>query len=152
MWFWHEGTVIRWLLNTCTFFLVQKILNSERHFNRDIFFLSIGKTMVLMYFCWYNLWTFPFQGNLTYGKIGEWRFDKRSYGDRPPPKNLPLPPAGVPESVVWFFVHAMTWCFVFWILSLLYSSRNNNTNARNMKQIQCMYLALCIYLSIYLFW
>ncbi|KAJ8641240.1 hypothetical protein MRB53_017934 [Persea americana] len=43
---------------------------------------------------------FDMKGKLTYGKIGEWRFDKRSYGDRPPPKNLPLPPAGVPESVV----------------------------------------------------
>ena len=40
------------------------------------------------------------QGVLTYGKIGEWRFDKRSYLMGPPPKNLPLPPPGVPESVV----------------------------------------------------
>lgn len=41
-----------------------------------------------------------FQGELTYGKIGEWRFDKRSYLSGPPPKNLTLPPPGVPESVV----------------------------------------------------
>lgn len=41
-----------------------------------------------------------FQGKLTYGKIGEWRFDKRSYDSVPPPRNLPLPPPGVPESVV----------------------------------------------------
>lgn len=40
------------------------------------------------------------QGELTYGKIGEWRFDKRSYDDIPPPRNLSLPPPGVPESVV----------------------------------------------------
>lgn len=40
------------------------------------------------------------QGELTYGRIGEWRFDKRSYLRGPPPKNLPLPPTGVPESVV----------------------------------------------------
>lgn len=40
------------------------------------------------------------QGELTYGKIGEWRFDKRSYLRGPPPKNLTLPPPGVPESVV----------------------------------------------------
>jgi len=40
------------------------------------------------------------QGELTYGKIGEWRFDKRSHLRGPPPKNLPLPPPGVPESVV----------------------------------------------------
>ncbi|KAK9128985.1 hypothetical protein Syun_017782 [Stephania yunnanensis] len=43
---------------------------------------------------------FMIQGELTYGKIGEWRFDKRSYLRGPPPKNLPLPPPGVPESVV----------------------------------------------------
>lgn len=43
---------------------------------------------------------FNVQGELTYGKIGEWRFDKRSYLRGPPPKNLPLPPPGVPESVV----------------------------------------------------
>jgi hypothetical protein len=40
------------------------------------------------------------QGQLTYGKIGEWRFDKRSYLQSPPPRNLSLPPPGVPESVV----------------------------------------------------
>lgn len=34
------------------------------------------------------------------GKIGEWRFDKRSYEETWPPRNLSLPPAGVPESVV----------------------------------------------------
>ncbi|CAN6691745.1 unnamed protein product [Malus baccata var. baccata] len=39
------------------------------------------------------------KGELTYGKIGEWRFDKRSYLSGPPPRNLLLPPLGVPESV-----------------------------------------------------
>jgi len=39
-------------------------------------------------------------GKLTYGKIGEWRFDKRSYDKGAPPRNLPLPPPGIPESVV----------------------------------------------------
>ncbi|XP_011626381.1 hydroxyproline O-arabinosyltransferase 1 isoform X2 [Amborella trichopoda] len=43
---------------------------------------------------------FMIQGHLTYGKIGEWRFDKRSYENKPPPRNLTLPPPGVPESVV----------------------------------------------------
>ncbi|CAM8949014.1 unnamed protein product [Rhodiola kirilowii] len=47
------------------------------------------------YGCDYNL-----KGELTYGKIGEWRFDKRSYLRGPIPRNLPLPPPGVPESVV----------------------------------------------------
>ncbi|KAJ8756098.1 hypothetical protein K2173_024645 [Erythroxylum novogranatense] len=43
---------------------------------------------------------FDLQGNLMYGKVGQWRFDKRSYLHGPPPKNLSLPPPGVPESVV----------------------------------------------------
>jgi len=43
---------------------------------------------------------YDMKGELTYGKIGEWRFDKRSHLRGPPPKNLPLPPPGVPESVV----------------------------------------------------
>ncbi|XP_020594260.1 hydroxyproline O-arabinosyltransferase 3-like isoform X2 [Phalaenopsis equestris] len=47
------------------------------------------------YGCDYSL-----KGELTYGRIGEWRFDKRSYIRGPPPRNLPLPPPRVPESVV----------------------------------------------------
>ncbi|AQK85575.1 hydroxyproline O-arabinosyltransferase PLENTY isoform X1 [Zea mays] len=43
---------------------------------------------------------YSMKGQLTYGKIGEWRFDKRSYLQSPPPRNLSLPPPGVPESVV----------------------------------------------------
>lgn len=34
------------------------------------------------------------------GKFGEWRFDKRTYSEKYPPKNLTLPPKGVPETVV----------------------------------------------------
>ncbi|KAL3622629.1 Hydroxyproline O-arabinosyltransferase rdn2 [Castilleja foliolosa] len=47
------------------------------------------------YSCNYSL-----KGKLTYGKTGEWHFDKREYLDKPPPRNLSLPPTGVPESVV----------------------------------------------------
>lgn len=43
---------------------------------------------------------YTMKGVLTYGKIGEWRFDKRSFLLGAPPRNLPLPPPGVPESVV----------------------------------------------------
>ncbi|KAH7542189.1 hypothetical protein FEM48_Zijuj02G0046700 [Ziziphus jujuba var. spinosa] len=59
--------------------------------------LEVGKKFIIHYTygCDYNL-----KGELTYGKIGEWRFDKRSYLSGPPPRNLPLPPPGVPESVV----------------------------------------------------
>uniref|UniRef100_M4E3R4 Hydroxyproline O-arabinosyltransferase-like domain-containing protein n=1 Tax=Brassica campestris TaxID=3711 RepID=M4E3R4_BRACM len=47
------------------------------------------------YACDYNM-----KGELTYGKIGEWRFDKRLYLRGPPPRNISMPPPGVPESVV----------------------------------------------------
>lgn len=50
----------------------------------------------------YNFSCCDCQGKLKYGKIGEWRFDKRSYDSTWPPRNLPLPPPGVPESVVCF--------------------------------------------------
>lgn len=54
---------------------------------------------------------FFIQGELTYGKIGEWRFDKRSYLMGPPPRNLPLPPQGVPESVVSHTSNFWVFCF-----------------------------------------
>ncbi|CAA0841970.1 Unknown protein [Striga hermonthica] len=58
---------------------------------------TISNTYIIHYTygCDYDL-----QGKMTYGKIGEWRFDKRSYTNTWPPKNLSLPPPGVPESVV----------------------------------------------------
>ncbi|RVX19754.1 Hydroxyproline O-arabinosyltransferase 1 [Vitis vinifera] len=58
---------------------------------------EIGKKFIIHYTygCDYDM-----QGKLTYGKIGEWRFDKRSFDSKWPPRNLPLPPPGVPESVV----------------------------------------------------
>ncbi|CAM6044368.1 unnamed protein product [Sphagnum compactum] len=40
------------------------------------------------------------KGKLTYGKTGEWHFDKRSFTLGAPPRNLPMPPPGVPETVV----------------------------------------------------
>ncbi|XP_062233467.1 hydroxyproline O-arabinosyltransferase 1-like [Phragmites australis] len=59
--------------------------------------LEVGDAFIIHYTygCDYDV-----KGKLTYGKIGEWRFDKRSYEHKPPPRNLPLPPNGVPESVV----------------------------------------------------
>ncbi|XP_074588358.1 hydroxyproline O-arabinosyltransferase NOD3-like [Curcuma longa] len=59
--------------------------------------LKLGKSYIVhfTYGCDYSS-----KGELTYGKIGEWRFDKRSYLHGPPPRNLSLPPPGVPESVV----------------------------------------------------
>uniref|UniRef100_A0A0E0P668 Peptidase A1 domain-containing protein n=1 Tax=Oryza rufipogon TaxID=4529 RepID=A0A0E0P668_ORYRU len=40
------------------------------------------------------------KGKLTHGKVAESRFDKRSYDSKPPPKNLPLPQNGLPQSVL----------------------------------------------------
>lgn len=59
--------------------------------------LEIGGKFIIHYTygCDYDL-----DGKLTYGKIGKWRFDKRSFSGGAPPRNWPLPPAGVPESVV----------------------------------------------------
>ncbi|KAL5985569.1 Hydroxyproline O-arabinosyltransferase 1 [Asimina triloba] len=59
--------------------------------------LEVGKKFIIHYTygCDYDM-----KGKSTYGKIGEWRFDKRSFQHKPPPRNLPLPPPGVPESVV----------------------------------------------------
>ncbi|XP_057515078.1 hydroxyproline O-arabinosyltransferase NOD3-like isoform X1 [Amaranthus tricolor] len=58
---------------------------------------KLGDTYIIHYTygCDYNM-----KGELTYGKIGEWRFDKRTYLSNPPPKNLTLPPPGIPETVV----------------------------------------------------
>ncbi|KAG0483665.1 hypothetical protein HPP92_011749 [Vanilla planifolia] len=59
--------------------------------------LKVGNTFIIHYTygCDYSS-----KGELTYGKVGEWRFDKRSYLQGPPPRNLSLPPPGVPQSVV----------------------------------------------------
>ncbi|XP_009788649.1 hydroxyproline O-arabinosyltransferase 1 [Nicotiana tabacum] len=58
---------------------------------------EIGKAYIIHYTygCDYDM-----KGKMTYGKIGEWRFDKRSYDNKWPPRNLSLPPPGVPGSVV----------------------------------------------------
>lgn len=81
---------------TCTYFISKKTFyESERVSSRvwDIFFWYFASPVIRPLFC--NI-----QGKLTYGKIGEWRFDKRSYTATWPPRNLPMPPPGVPESVV----------------------------------------------------
>ncbi|VAH76054.1 unnamed protein product [Triticum turgidum subsp. durum] len=76
---------------------VDPIGNSPVIIKKPPFDKKLDNTFIIhfTYGCDYTL-----KGVLTYGKIGEWRFDKRSYQDRPPPRNLTLPPPGVPESVV----------------------------------------------------
>ncbi|KAG9138252.1 hypothetical protein Leryth_001474 [Lithospermum erythrorhizon] len=67
-------------------FMIQTPFGKE---TRNIFILHYT------YACDFNM-----KGELTYGIHGEWSFNKRSYIDGLPPRNLPLPPPGVPESVV----------------------------------------------------
>ncbi|KAF7815648.1 hydroxyproline O-arabinosyltransferase 3-like isoform X1 [Senna tora] len=90
-----------WVLEMYAY-AVASALHNVRHILRKDFMLQppwdleIGEKFIIHYTygCDYNL-----KGELTYGKIGEWRFDKRSYLLGPPPKNLSLPPPKVPESV-----------------------------------------------------
>ncbi|CAM6101988.1 unnamed protein product [Calypogeia fissa] len=42
---------------------------------------------------------YSMMGEFMKGKIGGWRFDKRSFTEDYLPRNLPLPPPGVPETV-----------------------------------------------------
>jgi hypothetical protein len=39
-------------------------------------------------------------GEFTPGKFGEWRFDKRTYGSRPPPRHLGEPPKNMKNDLV----------------------------------------------------
>ncbi|GBG79994.1 hypothetical protein CBR_g30255 [Chara braunii] len=57
----------------------------------------IGDAFIIHYTygCDYTL-----KGEFTPGQYGEWRFDKRSWTGGPPPRNLPMPPKGAPETVV----------------------------------------------------
>ncbi|XP_030959506.1 hydroxyproline O-arabinosyltransferase NOD3-like [Quercus robur] len=91
-----------WVLEMYAY-AVASALHGVRHILRKDFMLQppwdleVGKSFIIHYTygCDYNL-----KGELTYGKIGEWRFDKRSFLSAPPPRNLSLPPPGVPETVV----------------------------------------------------
>jgi len=65
----------------------------------------------MVLYCLY--WLYNSQGKMMVGKIGEWRFDKRSYGDKPPPRNLTLPPRGVPESVVYIYSFKQNFSHLF---------------------------------------
>ncbi|KAL2322379.1 hypothetical protein Fmac_026758 [Flemingia macrophylla] len=91
-----------WVLEMYAY-AVASALHGIRHILHDNFMLQppwdldVGSKFIIhyTYACDYNL-----KGELTYGKIGEWRFNKRSYLTGPPPKNISLPPPGVPQSVV----------------------------------------------------
>jgi hydroxyproline O-arabinosyltransferase len=46
-------------------------------------------------------------GEFTPGKFGAWRFDKRAYSGKPPPRNLPPPPLGMRNELVRFLINAI---------------------------------------------
>ncbi|KAI3717239.1 hypothetical protein L1987_68727 [Smallanthus sonchifolius] len=91
-----------WILEMYAY-AVASALHGVTHILREDFMLQppfdteIGKRFIIHYTygCDFNM-----KGELTYGTIGEWRFDKRSHLRRPPPRNISMPPPGVPESVV----------------------------------------------------
>lgn len=43
---------------------------------------------------------YTLEGVFTPGKYGAWRFDKRTYAAKPPPRNLGAPPAGMQNELV----------------------------------------------------
>lgn len=43
---------------------------------------------------------YTLEGQFTPGKVGAWRFDKRSYASRPPPRKLGEPPKGMTNELV----------------------------------------------------
>jgi hypothetical protein len=56
------------------------------------------KDFLILHYTYGNDYTLD--GVFTPGKIGAWRFDKRSYMGSSPPRNLGMPPKGTPETVV----------------------------------------------------
>ncbi|CAL0315845.1 unnamed protein product [Lupinus luteus] len=84
-------------------YAVASALHGVKHTLRKDFMLQppwdehVEKKFIIhyTYACDYNL-----EGKLTHGEFGEWRFDKRFYLLGPPPRNISLPPPGVPETVV----------------------------------------------------
>ncbi len=47
------------------------------------------------------------QGEFTPGKYGDWRFDKRTYAQLPPPRGLSSPPHGMSNELVRHLVGAI---------------------------------------------
>lgn len=83
-------------------YAIASALHGVRHTLREDFMiqppwdLEMGNKFILHYT--YRLdYT---KGELTFGVNGDWGFDKRTYLYVAPPRNLPLPPPGIPGSVV----------------------------------------------------
>ncbi|MCO5595772.1 hypothetical protein L7F22_049820 [Adiantum nelumboides] len=91
-----------WVLEMYAYAVASAIHGVKHTLRKDLMIqppwdLEVGEKLLIHYTygCDYTM-----KGELTYGTVGEWRFDKRSHLLGAPPKNIPLPPQGVPESVV----------------------------------------------------
>jgi hypothetical protein len=49
---------------------------------------------------------YKMSGEFTPGKFGEWRYDKRSYGGRPMPRNISDPPSKMDNDLVRTLINA----------------------------------------------
>lgn len=50
---------------------------------------------------------YTLDGEFTPGQYGQWRFDKRSYAERPPPQHLGEPPKGMSNHLVRHLIRAI---------------------------------------------
>lgn len=50
---------------------------------------------------------YTLDGKFTPGVFGQWRFDKRTYAFKPPPRNLAQPPVGIENVLVSYLINAI---------------------------------------------
>eukprot|EP00198_Chlamydomonas_reinhardtii_P000268 XP_001689603.1 predicted protein [Chlamydomonas reinhardtii] len=60
--------------------------------------MANGKPFYILHYT-YGM-DYKLSGEFTPGKFGEWRFDKRTYGSRPPPRHLGEPPKNMKNDLV----------------------------------------------------
>ncbi|GIL43843.1 hypothetical protein Vafri_1440 [Volvox africanus] len=60
--------------------------------------MANGKPFYILHYT-YGM-DYKLTGEFTPGKFGEWRFDKRTYGSRPPPRHLGDPPKNMKNELV----------------------------------------------------
>lgn len=73
---------------------------------RLLHFLPTGKPFYILHYT-YGM-DYKLSGEFTPGKFGEWRFDKRTYGSRPPPRHLGEPPKNMKNDLVRCWAFAAT--------------------------------------------
>lgn len=91
-----------WVLEMYGYAVASALHNVQHILRKDFmiqppFDLELDKKFIIHYTYGSD---YTLTGKLTYGKRSDWQFDKRRYIQGPPPRNLSLPPPGVPHSVV----------------------------------------------------